>query len=105
MIGLGTWSCGISTPLVKDKATFTISDDNGKYKISLRIKNWDIESLPIVSAREYGNTLQLRVSGEIYKPGTYADSEMTFDGDELTGYIVLPLLGKLRLTDGKRVKE
>ena len=73
MIGLGTWSCGISTPLVKDKATFTISDDNGKYKISLRIKNWDIDALPIISAKEFGNTLQLRVSGEIYKPGTYAD--------------------------------
>jgi hypothetical protein len=104
MIGLGTWTCGISTPLVKDKAVFTISDDNGKYKISLKIKTWDIESLPIVSAKEFGNTLQVRVSGEIYKPGTFAESEMTFDGDHLTGFIILPLLGKLKLTDGKRVK-
>ncbi len=29
---------------------------------------------------------------------------MTFDGDNLTGFIILPLLGKLKLTDGKRVK-
>lgn len=104
MIGLGTWICGISTPLVKDKAVFTISDDNGNYKISLKIKSWDIEALPIIYAKEYGNTLQIRVSGEIYKAGTYADSEITFDGDELTGFITLPILGKLRLTDGKRVK-
>lgn len=105
MTGLGTWSCRISTPLVKDRVYFTLADCGGKYKVSLRIKSHYFDDIPVISAQEQGGTLQLRLSGEIYKPGACADAELNFEGDTFTGSIVLPLLGRLRLLDGKREDE
>ena len=104
MTGLGTWTCSIDTPLIKDKPLFTIFDNNGKYGIRFKMRNYETDSLNIIDAQEQGNTLRLDVAADKFKPGAVASTELTFDGDRFTGFIRLPIMGKLKLIDGEKVK-
>ncbi len=103
MTGLGTWTCKIDSPLIKDKPLFTIFDNNGKYGIKFRIRSYENDNLPVISAEEDGNTLHLNVAADKFKPGAVASTELTFDNDSFTGFIRLPIMGKIKLLNGMKV--
>ncbi len=104
MIGLGTWTCNIDTPLIRDKAQFTIFDNNGKYGIKLKMRSYETDNLNIIEAEENGCTLHLTVSAEKFKPGAVAVTELNFDNDRFTGVIKLPVMGKLKLINGEKAE-
>ena len=62
MIGLGTWSFELNTPVFKGKLLLTILDNNGEYDFRPEFPGFagDLE-YEVLSAREDGNTL----SGEL----------------------------------------
>ena len=103
MTRLGTWTCKIDSPLIKDKPLFTIFDNNGKYGIKFRMRSYENDNLPVISAEEDGNTLRLNVAADKFKPGAVASTELTFDNDSFTGFIRLPIMGKIKLLNGIKV--
>lgn len=105
MTGLGTWTCRIDTPLIKDKPLFTIFDNGGRYGIRFRMRNYETDNLDIIEAEESGNILRFNVAVDKFKPGATAVTELNFDGDRFTGFIRLPIMGKLKLVDGERVEN
>ena len=105
MTGLGTWTCRIDTPLIKDKPLFTIFDNGGRYGIRFRMRNYETDNLDIIEAEESGNTLRFNVAVDKFKPGATAVTELNFDGDRFTGFIRLPIMGKLKLVDGEKVEN
>ena len=103
MIGLGNWSVSVDTMMFRGDALVTISDKGGNYDFAVRVSK--LEKMPpftVDSVTEDGNTLSLLVSTPLLN-GKQIAIEMTFEGDTLTGFAKIPLLGKIRFKNGHRV--
>ena len=104
MIGLGNWGVSIDTMMFRGDAVLTIADKNGTYDFSVKVEK--IEKMPpytIDSVTEEGdNTLVLVISTPMMN-GKQITANLTFDGDTLTGFAKVPLLGKIKFKNGHRV--
>lgn len=104
MIGLGEWQFRIDTVFFKGNAEIVISDKGGKYDFDLKIENFDLPDYTIKDFSESENTLTATVNTDLLK-GKDIPISITFEGDTLTGTIKIPMLGKIKLKDGKRVTD
>ena len=105
MVGIGKWSGKVSTMFFKVEAVVEIRDNNGEYEIlfeppekfkSIKVSYHDVHAI--------GNTLYGK--GEVSAfPGKTIEVEATFDGDKMTGKIILPFLGNktVEIKDGHRI--
>ncbi|MBQ5970487.1 MAG: hypothetical protein IKN72_00375 [Clostridia bacterium] len=105
MIGLGTWSAKVNALMMTFEGTVEIRDKGGEYEFIFhlpdRFKGAQIRTFDIV---EDGNTL--RGKGEVSLfPGKFIETEVTFDGDKMTGKITVPFLGNstFKIKDGHRI--
>ena len=103
MIGLGSWSVSIDTMMFRGDAVLTIADKDGAYDFAVKVDK--LEKMPpytVESVTEEGDTLLLVVTTPMLN-GKQIALNMTFDGDTLTGFAKVPLLGKIKLKNGHRV--
>ena len=103
MIGLGSWSVSIDTMMFRGNAVLTISDKDGAYDFAVQVDK--LEKIPpytIERVTEDGNTLEAVITTPLMS-GKELLLSMTFDGDTLTGFAKVPLLGKIKLKNGHRV--
>lgn len=104
MIGIGKWAGQINTMIYSGDVSFAIVDDNGKYGVRFDIPE-GVDRVPdytISNITEKGDTLSAQVEISML-PGKKIDVEMTFDGDMMNGVIKVPFIGKVKLTDFKRI--
>lgn len=105
MIGIGTWKARISTMFLKAEGTLEILDNKGEYEFKFhppeKYKDMQIRYFDI---REDGNTLRGKGEASAF-PGKIFEVEATFDGDRMTGRIILPFLGNMavEIKDGQRI--
>lgn len=105
-IGIGTWSGKVSLRMARGEVRFTIGEDaNGDYKIDVSLpgalKTAKIEFMNL-KEEEDGKT----ISGEgkiSVLPGRKLTGAFTFEEDTFVGEIKAPVVGKIMITDGKRV--
>lgn len=103
MIGIGSWHVSIDTMMFRGDAVLTIADKDGAYDFSVQVDK--LEQAPpytVESVTEDGNTLNAVITTPLMK-GKELNVSMTFDGDTLTGFAKVPLLGKIKLKNGHRV--
>lgn len=101
MIGIGTWQCRVDTMFFKGDVKFKITDNNGQYGLEI-IMDGPVPKFEIKNIREEGNTLRATGTVEML-PGKEIESELTFNGDTCEGALKVPMLGKIKLKDGKKV--
>lgn len=105
MIGLGTWTAKLDTPLLRDMLKFKISDVDGKYEIRAGFSD-DLKFKPeIVECTENGNTLILTLVARRHLQNYTIPVEATFSDDTFTGFCKLPLMGKIKIIDGRRAPD
>ena len=103
MIGIGSWGVSIDTMMFRGDAVLTISDKGGAYDFAVQVDK--IEKIPpytVESVTEDGNTLTLVITTPLMS-GKELGLTLTFDGDTLTGFAKVPLLGKIKLKNGHRI--
>lgn len=105
-IGIGTWVGKLNVRLARGDVKFTIGEDaNGDYKIDVALPG-ALKSAKInfmnLKEEEDGKT----ISGEgtiSVLPGRKLTGAFTFEEDTFVGEIKAPVVGKIKITDGKRV--
>ncbi|MBR3439557.1 MAG: hypothetical protein IKH13_08655 [Clostridia bacterium] len=104
MIGLGIWEATVDTLFFKETGRVEIYDDNGSYGFRGSVRGFDLSKIETVSVKEEGNVIDAVVSVPVL-PGAEIALHAEIDGDSLTGYAVLPIIGKVKIKDGHRIKE
>ncbi|MBR5619901.1 MAG: hypothetical protein IKW76_09205 [Clostridia bacterium] len=102
MIGIGKWSFKIDTMMFRGSAILTIADKNGAYEITAEVPGMKMPPYSIDNIQEDGSILNAIVHTPLLS-GKDLPVSLTFDGDVVTGYGKVPLLGKVKLKDGKRI--
>lgn len=104
MIGLGKWALKLNTYLVSDTIYLCISDNNGVYDISVSAESIKLPEYKIESVREDGNTLIVSVTAGNLLQGRSVDLYATFEDDTVSGYAMVPSIGKFTFKNGKKVE-
>lgn len=103
MVGLGKWSAGVKTMFFSGSGTVEIFDNNGKYGFRFDVEGFDGNGVKINSVKEDGNTLIIAGEYPSIMPGKEVVAHITFEGDTLTGFAQIPLLGKIKIADGHKI--
>jgi hypothetical protein len=107
-IGIGTWAGKLNVRLARGEVKFTISEaEDGDYKIDVALPG-ALKSAKInffnLKEEDDGKT----ISGEgtiSVLPGRKLTGAFTFEEDTFVGEIKAPVVGKIKITDGKRIAE
>lgn len=102
MIGIGTWRFKISTLVFSGEITLQVFDDGGKYGYKLRIPGIKVPPIEIIEVKEDENTVDATVQTTLL-PGKNILIHAEFDGDTVEGYIKAPIVGKVKIKDGRRI--
>ena len=102
MVGIGTWSCRVDTMFFSGSGTIKVFDDNGKYGFNLDIPGVKVPDIEIKSVEENGNAVHAVVTSSVM-PNKEMEIDVEFSDDTFTGFIKVPILGKVKLKDGKRI--
>lgn len=100
MIGLGTWEAEINTIFFKGTGRATISDLNGNYDFKLEIIGLNVPDIKVCDVCENDNSLSALLECELFK-GKQIPVTVTFDGDTVTGFAKVPMVGKIKF-NGKK---
>lgn len=104
MIGIGLWEASIDAMFFKETGRVEIYDNNGTYAFRGDTRGLDFSTIQVLSAKEEGNTIDAVVSVPVL-PNAKIDLHIEIDGDNMEGYAVLPLIGKVKIKDGHRIKD
>ncbi len=102
MIGIGKWAFSIDTMMFRGDAVLTIEDKDGAYAFSVEVKDLTVPGYEVVNVKEDGSTLTADIK-TVVLPGKEIPISLTFEGDTLTGFAKVPLLGKIKLKNGRKV--
>lgn len=102
MIGIGRWAVSIDTMMFRGDAVLVIADKDGTYDFSVEVENLKVPPYAVNNITEDGNTLTATVTTSVL-PGKEVPISLTFDGDTLTGFAKIPLLGKIKLKNGHKI--
>lgn len=103
MIGLGTWKCKINHTFYSGDATLVIKDNNGKYDFIATLD--DGSNMPSYTVSNIVEKDSNRLEGELKIDGIPMKMKFyaVFDGDNLSGGIVMPFVGEVKLENAVRV--
>ena len=105
-IGIGTWSGKINVRLARGEVKFTIGEDaNGDYKIDVVLPGaLKTAKIKFMNLKEEPDGKTISGEGTIsVLPGRKLSGAFTFEENTFTGEIKAPVVGKIQITDGKRV--
>lgn len=107
MIGIGKWKCSLDIALFRTEAIIEISDNNGEYGFNVLGKAGEfLPDYVIESVEEQGED-SLRVVMRV--PALYGERPVvvhsTYTDDEITGFLKFPIIGRIQITDGRRVPD
>ena len=104
MTGLGIWEASIDAMFLKETGRVEIYDNNGAYGFRGSLRGFDLGDIEVVSVKEDGNIIDAVITVPVL-PNAEIPLHAEIDGDNLTGYAVLPIIGKVKIKDGHRIKE
>ena len=102
MIGLGKWACSVNTMIFSGDVDFEIFDNNGEYGFNLNIPNVKIPDITVTDIEEDDDTITATVERSVL-PCKDISLVVTIDGDTFDGYIKVPMFGKVKLKNGRRI--
>lgn len=105
MIGLGRWACGLDTPMIEEDGVVQISEKEGEYVFRLLARDKNIPDYKVETIKEKDDdTLIISLTIDGIPEENKVIIHATFSDDKLTGYIRLPFIGRLKITNGRRIK-
>ncbi len=104
MIGLGKWACSVSTMFYTGEVKITVSDNNGSYGFEIGIPGVKIPDVTVRDVKIDGNTITAVAQTSIL-PGRDIELSINFNGDSFEGFAKVPVLGKVKLKNGRRIEE
>ncbi len=105
-IGIGTWSGKVNLRMARGEVRFTIGEDaNGDYKIDVTLPGGlKTAKIKFMNLKEEPDGKTISGEGTIsVLPGRRLTGAFTFEEDTFVGEIKAPVVGKIQITDGKRV--
>lgn len=104
MIGLGKWACSVNTMFFSGDVQFEIFDNNGEYGFNIDMPNVKIPDITVKEVVEDDDTIEATVTTSLLD-GKDINLVVTIDGDTFDGYIKVPMFGKVKLKNGRRITE
>ncbi|MBQ8944326.1 MAG: hypothetical protein IJ050_07465 [Clostridia bacterium] len=104
MTALGLWEASIDTLFFKETGRVEIFDNNGEYGFRGVVRGFDLSKIEVISLKEEGGTIDAAVKTPLF-PEKTVDIHIEIDGDALAGYAVLPVVGRVKIKNGHRIKE
>lgn len=102
MIGLGKWVCNVKSMLFSGEVKFEIFDDNGSYGFKADIPGISLPDISVKSVKQNGNDVNVIIQTSLL-PDKDIIIDAFFDGDSFEGTVKIPLFGKVKLRDGRRL--
>lgn len=102
MIGLGRWACSVNTMFYSGDVDFEIFDNNGEYGFKLNVPNVKVPDITVKSVEEDDDTITATVETSILS-GKEITLVVTIDGDTFDGFIKVPMFGKVKLKNGRKI--
>lgn len=106
MIGLGKWQVSVNMLIFKGDIEIDIADVNGEYNINFILpEKLSAIKIEITEVTENGNTLSGKGKVDMGKGRQIeAGATATFNGDEITGVLSIPMLKReIPLKNGHRI--
>ena len=107
MVGIGRWSAKINVLFMKLEGIVEIREQDGQYTFDFtppeRFKDVKFRYFDISAE---GDTIRGKGEASAF-PGKVFDVEATFQGDTMTGKIVLPFMGnkEIPILDGHKIGD
>ena len=102
MTGLGKWICSVNTIFFSGDVKFEIFDNDGKYGFIIEIP--DVKSPEIIIKNVDEDDDEITITAETsLLPGKDVTLFLEFDDDTCEGYVKVPMVGKIRLRNGKKI--
>ncbi len=102
MIGLGKWACNVNTMFYSGEVKIEIFDNNGEYGFKLDVPDFQVPDVTVKECVEDGDSVEAKVQTSLL-PGKEIEISVEFDGDEFTGFVKIPFIGKIKLKDGHKI--
>ncbi len=102
-IALGKWSCHVDTFIFSGDIKLTVKNKNGEYDFELDMPGIEMPNFEIISIEETDNS----VAATVFIPALKKEAEINvaFTDGMVNGYIKVPLLGKIKIKNGKKISE
>jgi len=104
MPALGKWKFYVDTMFYRGDAILAVFEkEDGDYDVGLEIPGMaNAPEIEVVRMEVDGNTINGAGKTDLLK-GKEIPFSATFDGDTASGFIKIPFIGRIKLTNGVRV--
>ena len=102
MTGLGKWICSVNTIFFSGDVKFEIFDNDGKYGFIIEIPDVKSPEIIIKNVDEDDDEITIKAETSLL-PGKDVTLFLEFDDDTCEGYVKVPMVGKIRLRNGKKI--
>ena len=104
MTGLGKWICSVNTIFFSGDVKFEIFDNDGEYGFRIEIPDVKAPEIIVKDVEEDDDSITVTAETSLL-PGKDVVLFLEFDEDDDTceGYVKVPMVGKIRLRNGKKI--
>ena len=102
MTGLGKWICNVNTIFFSGDVKFEISDNDGRYGFSIDIPGVKAPEIIVKDVDEDDDEITVTAETSLL-PGKDVTLFLEFDEDTCEGYVKVPMVGKIKLRNGKKI--
>jgi len=102
MLGLGKWKLSVSTRFYSGDVFLVIGEKDGEYDVYAEFPGGKRPDFRFGKLRAEGSTLT-GVAQHSMLQGSQIPFGATFEGDTVSGFLDVPIVGMIKFSDGERV--
>jgi len=102
MLGLGKWKFFVDTMFYRGDAFLIIMDKDGEYDVDIDLPGIQKPDFSFGDLAIEGNTITGTAQTSLLK-GKLIPFSATFEGDTANGFLKVPFIGKIKLSNGVKV--
>jgi len=102
MLGIGKWKLYVETRFYSGDAFMLIGEKDGEYDISVELSNGKKPPFRFSSIQAEGNTIKGTARHSLLQ-GHSIPFSATFEGDTVSGFLDVPVVGLIKFNDGVKV--
>ena len=102
MLGLGKWKFFVDTMFFRGDAYLLVSEKDGAYDAAVEVPGMQVPKIDFWGIQQEGSTITGMARTDLLRGKDIAFS-CTFDGDRASGFLKVPFLGKIKMSNGVKV--
>ncbi len=103
MIGIGKWQITLNTNILSRTAVVEIKDCDGNYDVSVISPGFTVPPYKLLKVETVDENTLVGHFEITDLPAKYVTVRAVFTEDTISGFIKIPLIGRLEFTDGKKI--